>query len=271
MFVDQFPAKFAALVHPRATDEDRDRILDQFFASEEQPIPECCMDGDFSAKVRARFATKAELLGDRTFMKALHVWAKSSRLTNMHLERMLAAMKRHISSVAKGSSVTAERLVSVSQLGQVLGYHLEAGGRDPRTTTRAQLKKEGAPIKAARVWTSASRPPSGYLLFLAEQRCLKRAHLGLEKLTKAQNDQVCWVCKFLQLKQAHKVEARSGFASQSCRQPLVSSTREGFACFVLCPGGSREQRSLVGAHPGRALAMGSSRADSVGKETVRRN
>ena len=54
------------------------------------------------------FSSAAEMRGDRDFMELLELWGKRGRITNMHLERMLALFKRSF----RGRTVDFERIAA---------------------------------------------------------------------------------------------------------------------------------------------------------------
>ena len=142
--------------------------------------------------IQPRFAGPEDLLSDASFLRSLRQWVSKTRLTNMHIERLLGRLKLTLRGhgVGHGSTPAADRLVSTGMLGRVLSARLGAGGLDPRFVSREQLLLQEAPIRCSAKSTEKSRPPSGFVPFLAEQRATVRQRLGLSSLTKAQNDEV---------------------------------------------------------------------------------
>ena len=84
-------------------------------------------------------------LGHRALLVALRLWLKTARLCNMHMERTLSQITR---SVPKRSHI--ERLIGSGFLVQLQAFHASAGGNDIRHLTRAQLLKDGAPLRASK-------------------------------------------------------------------------------------------------------------------------
>ena len=144
----QWPLRFAALLSgiPRS---EQEQILSEFFAAKP-----CCLDPEFSSKMSRLFRSPSELLDNEKFMMGLRLWSKVTKVTNMHLERLLSLTKR---SLGQKDSPEVERLISIGMMAQILSKHLAAGGADPRFTTRAMLLQAGAPIRVA----EHSKPPTG--------------------------------------------------------------------------------------------------------------
>ena len=85
------------------------------------------------------------LLGHRALLAALRLWLKTARLCNMHMERTLSQINR---SAPKRCHM--ERLIGSGFLVQLQALHASAGGNDIRHLTRAQLLKDGAPLRASK-------------------------------------------------------------------------------------------------------------------------
>ncbi len=195
--LEQAPLRLAGLAHPQSSESDKLDIARQLFS-----VHECCLDKEFSLKVRHLFVNTTDpdpdeaaqgLIKNQRFTDAIKVWSESTKLTNMHLERMLAALKldNSISGSGKNASTpSAERLVSVGMLGQLLRAHLANGGRDPRYQTRADLRRAGVPIQADARTSETSKPPSGFVPFLAHVRNEYRELRNLTMLTREQNREV---------------------------------------------------------------------------------
>ena len=184
--VDQYPLKLASWVHPQlqgeSRAEERRSMCGEFFRRNP-----CCLDGDFSCKVRCSFKTYEEVEENTAFLDALHTWATNTRLTNMHLERLLAGFRRNVTR-GLSRAPNQDRVVSVGFLTQLMNAHLEAGGDDPRVVSRANLLRSGAAINS-RQDDVKTRPPSGFVPFLVEQRAAYRQQRNLQKLSKPQNDE----------------------------------------------------------------------------------
>ena len=85
------------------------------------------------------------LLGHRALLVALRLRLKTARLCNMHMERTLSQINR---SALKRCHM--ERLIGSVFLVQLQALHASAGGNDIRHLTRAQLLKDGAPLRASK-------------------------------------------------------------------------------------------------------------------------
>jgi hypothetical protein len=128
------------------------------------PSTRCCRDVDFTNKVVLMFVDAYRLLGDANFIKGLRLWARRTKITNMHLERLFSKIKMSLG--VQKASPDVERLAGVGYLTQVLASHMVAGGNDPRVVTRKQLLEEGAPIAAAdSVANAPSRAPGHFIQF----------------------------------------------------------------------------------------------------------
>ena len=82
------------------------------------------------------------LLRHRALLAALRLWLKTARLCNMHMERTLSQINR---SAPKRCHM--ERLIGSGFLVQLQALHASAGGDDSRHLQRAQLLKDGAPLR----------------------------------------------------------------------------------------------------------------------------
>ena len=124
---------------PKATkDGERDRFLNE---------PECCLDDDFSLKLR-KLCPTAAAMEDPEVRSALLLWARQTRLSNMLVERLLALFKASCSE----KHPDIQRLVASSLLAQWRREHHRAGGADPRQAApcRKELLRRGVPLVAAR-------------------------------------------------------------------------------------------------------------------------
>ena len=73
----KFPHLFAGLNGPQ-----QDAILDKFFGT-----PTCCLDVDFSLKVRNKYGVKAAFLNAAALMRGMRLWSAKTKGTNVPLER----------------------------------------------------------------------------------------------------------------------------------------------------------------------------------------
>lgn len=96
-------------------------------------------------QVQALCRDGVDLATDTDFLRALHNWVDHTRLTNMHTERQLSAIKRSC-----GPIPTIERLCAAGMMCQWLSTHVTAGGVDPRgKATTEELQAAGVPLAAA--------------------------------------------------------------------------------------------------------------------------
>ena len=109
---ERYPLKLARVCHAGLEDSDRKQLAEDFFST-----PQCCLDEDFSWKIRTMFSFADDMLQCKPFMSGLRLWAASAKVTNMHLGRRLAQIKQHLSCTA---APDAERMTSVGYLGQAL-------------------------------------------------------------------------------------------------------------------------------------------------------
>jgi hypothetical protein len=159
----QYPFKFAQLFSVSA--EEQRRLLEEFFA-----LSRCCMDEEFTCKVRDMFGSVEDFLKCEKLIDGLRLWARMTKITNMHLERLLSLIKRALGGLP---SPDVERLVSVGMLAQVLRGHLGAGGDDPRVVTRSMLLADDVPIAAGAVAQpseSKSKPAGAFFFFKAAKQ-----------------------------------------------------------------------------------------------------
>jgi hypothetical protein len=187
LYLEQFPMKLACAVHPRLSQQEQLDVVAQLF----QANP-CCLDADFSVKIKEQIRDEQELMSDKLFLAALKLWAERTKLTNMHIERLLAGLRKNVSNYHGNKTTSAENLFSARFLGQLLTNHRSAGGEDPRCTTRRQLIDSGAPILAAPKQTDEkkSKPASGYVVFLNHLAQQKKEELHVTRMTKQQYLQV---------------------------------------------------------------------------------
>ena len=74
------------------------------------------------------------ILGDRDLMDLLDLWV-TSRLTNMHVERLFARLRK--ASPSKHPNL--ERVCSAGYCSEVLQEHYQAGGLHPSVVTRQEF------------------------------------------------------------------------------------------------------------------------------------
>ncbi len=101
-----FPLKFATLVHPQASEEIRLAVAELLFK-----LNACCLDDHFSLKLRKMFVDARDMLKHIGLALTLKLWASVTKTTNMHLERMLARLRRAIDGA--GCTCTGYRRMSI--------------------------------------------------------------------------------------------------------------------------------------------------------------
>ena len=137
-----WPWKLAKIVDARATRAEKESVAREFWHE-----PECCLDDDFSLKLRRMCTTWTDVLDEAWLQSALLLWARHTRLSNMHVERLLARMKCSCGERCPD----IQRLVCTSLLTQWLHEHRSAGGADPRgSAKRRALLAQGVPLRARR-------------------------------------------------------------------------------------------------------------------------
>lgn len=134
-----FPYSLVKLVIP-APEVQRAAVAEHLFRT-----PDCCLDADFSRKVKGLAGSADALMRHEPLLGAIDAWSRQGRLCNMHTERLLAAIRKATASKAP----VAERLISAGTLSQVSTLHRRCGGHDPRKVTRKQVADMGAPLKSA--------------------------------------------------------------------------------------------------------------------------
>ena len=81
-----------------------------------------CLDDEFSLRLRRLLDNEDSLIDVRNVQAALRLWVRHARLTNMHLEKLLALCK----ASCQVKHPTIQRLVCTSLLSQWLHRHREA-------------------------------------------------------------------------------------------------------------------------------------------------
>jgi len=97
------------------------------------------------AQVRDSYGGPAALRADRGFADILQLWSRKAKLSNMHVERLLALIKSSVGT----NRPSCEKLLAAGLLSPVLRDHVAAGGRDPRAVLRGDLIADGMPIESA--------------------------------------------------------------------------------------------------------------------------
>ena len=105
----------------------------------------CCLDANVAYKCRHVWRNAQEMMRDHAFLEHLKQVQSSMKITNMHMERLLARLKK----AAPGKHPLAERYVAAGTLAQHLHRHIQAGGRHPSTMKAADLIAAGVPLASA--------------------------------------------------------------------------------------------------------------------------
>ena len=114
------------------------------------------------------------ILGNRDLMDLLDLWV-TSRLTNMHVERLFARLRK--ASPSKHANL--ERMCSAAYCSEVLQEHYQAGSLHPSVVTRQELVDEGAPIQAAQLRsTPMPTKARGHLIHMHKKLAKARQAAG---------------------------------------------------------------------------------------------
>ncbi len=106
--------------------------------------------------MRLLFKTAAALLACVEFRLAIAEWGRTSRITNMATERLLAMIKH----AAPGHAPSIERMCSTGFLTQLIASHKKLGRSDPRYHFTKDAVRKGAPLNL-----SLKRPHSSRTAF----------------------------------------------------------------------------------------------------------
>ncbi len=112
------------------------KIVHGFF-SEDTPL--CCLESKMSYKLRHQWKDEHSMLRDEPFWRALGLFGREAKITNMHVERLLAMVKRSVHQKVP----TMERLCQNGFMTDCLRAHTASGGYDPRVDTAEQYSKMG--------------------------------------------------------------------------------------------------------------------------------
>lgn len=177
---EDWPYTLARLSDVRSTEKELQQIAQSLFDA-----PPCCLDATMSLKIRNMFGSPQELLDSVSFRSSLKLWAKQSRVCNMHVERIFALVRKSVPDKVPN----LERLVSAGYLSQILRTHMQAGGRHPCSVARGDLVADDVPINAA-----ASMPDRmeskrrGHLLWMTEKCHAARLRKGASLTAAEQAD-----------------------------------------------------------------------------------
>ena len=110
-------------------------------------IPECCLRPNFARKVVSIFPDAASMRDDQEFCDMILAWSRHGRLCNMHMERLLAYVKKAAPAI-NGRRPTVQRVAAAGLASAWLRSYIEAGYRGPSQITRQWARQEGAPLAA---------------------------------------------------------------------------------------------------------------------------
>ena len=128
------------MVHPKLPASEQLQAAIEFYQ-----IPECDLALHNGLKVRRLFPGPHSMFQDEDFRKSVRRVAKVFKLTNMHMERVLAGIK----TVSPGKHPNVERIMAAGYMSQLCTAHTQAGGMCPTATcSTKQLMKDGAPLRA---------------------------------------------------------------------------------------------------------------------------
>jgi hypothetical protein len=128
--------------------------------------PLCCLDSNVSYRCRTVWRNADHMASDGGFVTHLASVQSTLKLTNMHLERLLARFKRATGSAAHP---LIERVATSGILSQWLGTHMASGGRHPSAVTREGLIKDGVPIIAKRAAETDGRKSRANVRYMQER------------------------------------------------------------------------------------------------------
>ena len=177
LYLEQYPFTLAQLVDP--LNEDPLRSAHHFWDT-----PRCCKTDSFCMKLHTLYGDAQRLADDEEFKWLLRNWSRQQKITNMHVERLFALIKKGVASnEGKVQRTNVERFVAAGTLTQWMTEHGQSGGQDPRFSTRAALLKRGAPLRcSAKKAKTRTRPASAFFIFRSDFLARRRAELG--KVTK---------------------------------------------------------------------------------------
>jgi hypothetical protein len=108
------------------------------------------------------------MLADKQFLALIRVWARTTRVTNMHVERVLALVRRAATRSHGTQAIDAEGMAAAGMLGQWVAVHTKAGGNNPKVfgylvsrTTSVVHSNLCWILGRVRFWICAFSAPSG--------------------------------------------------------------------------------------------------------------
>ena len=109
---------------------------------------QCCLDQHFGAKAQRLFSCTSDLWQDTAFLDMLRGWNNCARVTNMHIERLLARIR---TSTGRVKTPTLDHMCAGGLLSSWLHDHLASGGKRPGVTRAADLIEQGVPLARNKV------------------------------------------------------------------------------------------------------------------------
>ena len=156
------------------------------------------------------------LLGHRALLAALRLWLKTARLCNMHMERTLSQIRR-----SAPLRCHVERLIGSGFLVQLQALHASAGGNDIRHLTRAQLLKDGAPLRASKQKRTYRRAPTQpTFLHWFNKKWADEQEEGQPRRTREQHRQRMRACRgeYIEASRAERLQSVQHFKQKEERR-----------------------------------------------------
>ena len=139
---------------------------------------DCCLNPEFARKIKSHFRGSATpMLESASFLELLKVWAKTTHITNMHVEREFAASKQ----CCPQKTPLAQRLAATMFLDKLARIHRAAGGADCKygktreTCSRGSVRRVGRKVlgNSSRCAKRNPKRDTGLFHYL-HSRCPKR-------------------------------------------------------------------------------------------------
>ena len=137
---DEFPFRWAWILHPRVSASDKESVYDDFF----DDLYDCCRGDAFDKKVYRLFGNKEAMKAAVPWWNGWRAFCHAFRFCNMNMERLFACFRQWVRS----DNAEVERMLSTGFLGQWLQEHLRKGFQHPAHVTRQDLLEAGVPIRA---------------------------------------------------------------------------------------------------------------------------
>ena len=137
-----WPYRLLRAVNPM-TQHNSLRVFEQLYDASP-----CCLDDHFSLKLRACYSSARAMDACPILKVQLQTWARKGRVVNMHIERLLALIKK-AAVVSQGQKPDITRLASAGLLTQWRRLHSQSGGMDfsSLANQRQHVLSRGAPVR----------------------------------------------------------------------------------------------------------------------------